>query len=346
MAEHVALIVGAGWSFAAGYPLARDLIRGPIFTTNDASRQRAQAVLDCFAAWSAAEPDNRAEVFLAEVLAGRVERPPQPEDPTLFALPLQWPWAVETVMLRLALPIPTAENDPLRTNAIVVPERRSNRLRYSGALDAPARAKTLVHFARALLARYHLSGVVTTNYDLLAEQVLRHRPMRRTPEPGFYYGGLPRPQHAHGHRPWDRYDPYFVGELGDIELTGTVPICKLHGSLNWERAGHAVALFRDQRLVYRHGGTAAIIPPAAEKDAAEWLSPVWDSAEQVLADCDKWIVVGYSLPEYDYAVRDLFRRAATNGAATSIDLHDPYAEDLAARWQDVTSLTVIPRPGL
>jgi hypothetical protein len=282
----------------------------------------------------------------SEVLAGRVACPPRPDDPTLFELPLQWPWAVETVMLRLAVPEPTAPNDPLRTKALVVPERRSNHLRYSGTIDAPARAKTVVRFMRALLPQHYLAGVVTTNYDLLAEQVLRHRPMRRTPEPGFYYGGLPRPQHAHGHRPWDRFDPYFVGELGDIELTGTVPVCKLHGSLNWERGGHALALFRDQRLVYRHGGTAAIIPPTAQKDAAEWLSPIWGSAEQVLADCDKWIAVGYSLPEYDYAVRDLFRRAATNGAATSIDLHDPCAEDLAPRWQEVTGLAVIPRPGL
>ena len=119
LSPSVALIVGAGWSFAAGYPLARDLIRGPIYTTNDASRRRAQAVLDGFAAWSASGPDNRAEVFLAEVLAGRVERPPSAEDPTLFELPLQWPWAVETVMLRLALPIPTAENDSLRTKAML-----------------------------------------------------------------------------------------------------------------------------------------------------------------------------------------------------------------------------------
>lgn len=198
---------------------------------------------------------------------------------------------------------------------------------------------------RELLHEHCLTGLVTTNYDMLAERVLRHRPMRRDPEPGFYYGGLPRPQRAHGHLPWDRFDPHFAGKPGDLELTGTVPVCKLHGSLNWERGGNAIALFRDQRRAYSHGGTAAIIPPSAEKQAQAWLSPVWQAAEGVLNRSKTWIVVGYSLPDYDHAVRDLLHRAS-RGDVRSVILHDPVAEELAPAWHDVTDLPIRVQPGI
>lgn len=348
--SRVALIVGAGWSAAAGYPLARDLIAGPVYVANEAARERAQAVLDSFAAWRTLEPDRPSEVFLAEVLAGKVRRPVNDDAPSLFDAvggpPLPWSSAVETVMLRLALPVLVDGDDPRSSQALVYAERHSNRLRYSGNLTSPARSTRHVAFIRDVVRRHRLTGVVTTNYDTLVERVLRHRPMRRFPEPGFHYGGLPRPQRAHGHLPWDRFDPYFVGKPGDVELTGTVPVCKLHGSLNWERDGRAIALFRDQRLVYRRGGTAAIIPPTAEKQAESWLSSVWETAENLLANSEKWIVVGYSLPAYDHAVRDLLRHSAASGHVGSVLLRDPFAAELAPQWRDVTALPVEVEAGL
>ena len=109
---------------------------------------------------------------------------------------------------------------------------------------------------------------MTTNYDTLVERVLRHRMMHRGPEPGFYYGGSPRPQKARGHFLWDHSDPKFVGVPGELDFSpGRIPVYKLHGSLNWERGGRRIEFFRDQRLVYRHGARAAIIPPSAEKQA-------------------------------------------------------------------------------
>ncbi len=50
-----------------------------------------------------------------------------------------------------------------------------------------------------------------------------------------------------------------------------MPVCKLHGSLNWQRRGTQIGLYRDQRLAYRYGGTAAIIPPTAEKQPEPWI---------------------------------------------------------------------------
>lgn len=54
-----------------------------------------------------------------------------------------------------------------------------------------------------------------------------------------------------------------------------------------------------------------------------------------------WIVVGYSLPDYDDAMRELLRNAALAGDVRRIVLHDPLAAGLAPRWQAVTQVTEI-----
>jgi hypothetical protein len=349
--QRIALILGAGWSAAAGYPLARDLITGPIYVATHEAGTRVRAVLRTFASWSAERPGGAAEVFLAEVLAGTIKRTPTKDAPTLFDAdggpPLPWDWAVEAVQLRLAQLTSIDAPEQLRTEALVYPPRHVSRLRYSANLTLPANSVRHTAFIRAILSgEAVLAGVVTTNYDTLAERVLRHRPMVRDPEPGFYYGGLPRPQHAHGHLPWDRSDPHMSGRFGEVELTGAVPVCKLHGSSNWQRRGREIGLYRDQRLAYRHGGTAAIIPPTAEKQAEPWLSSVWTAAETILTTSHIWIVVGYSLPMYDHAIRDLLGRTARAGVAHTLVLHDPRAEQLSAQWSEVTGLEIVLKPGL
>lgn len=349
--HRVTLILGAGWSAAAGYPLARDLLTGPVYVATRDARTRVRAVLSTYASWSALRQDARAELFLAEVFSGKIKRTPIKDAPTLFDAdggpPLPWGWAVETVQLHLAQPALTDPPEGLRAEALVYSRRHVNRLRYSANLTLPANSASHTAFIRTILrGQADLAGVVTTNYDTLAERVLRHRPMLRDPEPGFYYGGLPRPQRAHGHLPWDQADPHMSGRVGHVELTGRVPVCKLHGSLNWQLRGTEIGLYRDQRLAYRRGGTAAIIPPTAEKQAKPWLSPVWTAAETILTSSHVWIVVGYSLPTYDHAIRDLLGRAARTGAAHTVILHDPHADKLSEAWSDVTGLEISPQPGL
>lgn len=342
--QQVALVLGAGWSAAAGYPLARELLQGPIHVTSEQSRRRAQAVLDAFRSWATHNDPAYAEVFLAEVQRGRVPRPPVPEEPTLFdglgGLPLPWSWAVETVMLRLSWP--QLDRDDLHSeDAVLLPPRARHKVRYRGDLASPARSRPHEVFLREVLAEHDLVGVVTTNYDTLAERTLRHRPMRRHPEPGFFYAGLPTPQRAKGSSPWDRYnEDDWVPGMNSISITGRIPLCKLHGSLSWKRTGAELEVYRDLRLPFRDGGAAAIVAPVPEKEAEPWLEPVWSIAENVLSRAEKWIIVGYSLPPYDIAARALFQRSARAGRVGAISLHDPFAEQVASNWHDSTGLDV------
>ncbi|HEV8604084.1 MAG TPA: hypothetical protein VGQ99_01885 [Tepidisphaeraceae bacterium] len=100
-------------------------------------------------------------------------------------------------------------------------------------------------------------------------------------------------------------------------------------------------LYQDLRPAFRQGGDAAIVPPLPEKSVPAWLSPVWESAAHILAEADGWIVCGYSLPEYDIALKDQPTKAAGCGKLLRIWLVDPYARDLRGRYESIAPLTEI-----
>jgi hypothetical protein len=336
------LILGAGWSAAAGLPLAAELIAGPLITASVGARDRCNSVLAAYRQWLSANPNGTAEPFLAEVLAGRVHVPVDPSRPTLYdsagGPPLPWQWAVEAVAIRLANPVVVSVDDSRRWSAHL-PEFHPNKLRYGTNLSLAPPAPPLRTFLTRVLRKHRLAGVLTTNYDTIAERLLRHRPMADEREPGFFYGGLPRPQYAHGHLPWDRFDSSFSGPTGELLIEGTVPVCKLHGSLNWARTADRISVYRDYRSAFRQGGTAAIVAPTPEKSVPPWLLPVWSAAADLLTATNRWIVVGYSLPPYDLAACDLFERAAER-AKPVIEVHDPFAKTIGERWRRVCGASV------
>jgi hypothetical protein len=153
--------------------------------------------------------------------------------------------------------------------------------------------------------------------------------MARVFGPGCYYGGIAKPQLLRGTQlPW-------AYQGSNIELDGAVPVYKLHGSLNWSRAGDRLELFQDLRPAFRGGGDAAIIPPVPEKEIPAWLRPVWHSAEEELARAAVWIVCGYSLPSYDVAITELLARAAVAGNLGRVVVLDPNASDVCCRYSAI-----------
>lgn len=182
--------------------------------------------------------------------------------------------------------------------------------------------------------------MITTNYDILVERVLRHRTMRRPSSPGCFYGGLARPQILRGTaQPFSRWAPEDI-----IEMTGTIPVFKLHGSLNWTLNGRFVVAFQDMRPAFRHGGTAAIIPPVPEKPVPPWLHEIWCEAKSSLRRSDVWVMCGYSMPAYDTEVLRLLKTGGT-GRPLTIFLLSPEADALQKRWTSLlpeASITCLP----
>jgi hypothetical protein len=326
------VILGAGWSFVAGLPLAKDLISLPLYVSSKKAMYRSEQVLAAFGRWSIENPGSHTELFLQECYRGAVSVP--------------WLWVVEFIQAKLGNPHPA--------------DRRGQvDLRYGQRITTRTYCAEHIQFWLNTVTNYHLHAVITTNYDILVERSLRIHPMKRPPLPGFHYAGLGQVVAKGQALPWTIREPE-----REITPSGRVPLIKLHGSLNWslthrpdphspslpfDNQNHKdrLQVFQDLRAAFRHGGTAAIVPPLPEKEAPRWAQNVWEAASHRLAEASLWIVVGYSLPAYDIAVRQLFSLAAATGCLREIRLHDPYSATISSEWANVTKVdSIVELPGL
>src|SRR5260370_29990390 len=89
-----AIILGAGFSYVAGLPLAKDLFASDVFIPSEASRRRFSAVLQSLQAWETANPGSGPEQFLTQIYRSDKIRP------------VPWPWATEFVAAVVAAPPP------------------------------------------------------------------------------------------------------------------------------------------------------------------------------------------------------------------------------------------------
>jgi hypothetical protein len=298
------VIVGAGFSYVAGLPLTKDLFDSDLFAASTGAARRHRTVEDEWRVWKAEHMESGPEQFLDTIysqLLGTID----------------WSSAVEYVAATLAT--------PLRR------DRGAQNLRYAGRITRPVRVREHDAFWDCVLSGASVGSVITTNYDILIERGLRHRPMKRYSRPGVHYGGFARPQFLKGvAQPFSVANPDRV-----IELSGELPLYKLHGSLSWGTEQGELKFYQDYRSAFRRGGNAQIVPPTVEKIAPAWLSDVWAGAREALSQATSWLVCGYSLPQYDVAITSLFSEAARLGNVQTIVIMDPYADAIACRWNAV-----------
>jgi SIR2-like domain len=319
MQKSVLFFLGAGYSSIAGVPLAKNLFRpNYLLAMSERSESRFKVVLKHYENWQQNHPAEYPEQYLG-ILYNRVAGTNAP----------QWDWAVEYVSAVIA-------------SAGTPPSSLNRNPRYSNRVNRPSEYAIHRRFWNTILDKANDLSVVTTNYDILIERTLRHRPMHRPPSPGCFYGGLPRPQRLKGAaQPFSIRSPERL-----IEMTGTIPVYKLHGSLNWSLTGQTVLTYQDMRPVFRHGGDAAIIPPIPEKLVPAWLKPVWDGAASDLRRSNVWVICGYSAPAYDAEVLRLLRDGGT-GRSLAVILLSPDSDLLRTRWRDIVpEANIIPLPGL
>jgi hypothetical protein len=335
-----ALILGAGWSRAAGLPLAGELFDQPPKDLLNWASFMAREVPSAYRQWRLKNADAPTEQFVGRVYAKPfpLELPhshfpfhslhdpqlqlPEPSEPCFRTWRLWWADMVEYLQLRLAWPL-----EPLRW---------ASELRYKPLMLRAPRCAAQIAAIDDCLRRHEVSGIVTTNYDISAEQVLGVKPTQASP--GFNYGDfncIYRPPNT----PFAREREGYEHPIGSIRMS------KLHGSLNWSLdESERVEVYCDLRAAFRRRRTAAIIPPLPEKQVPHWLSTAWEDAFDTLARADAWIVIGYSLPAYDFEVRRLFS-AASQGQR--IEIWDPNASAVATSFAEVApSATFDLRKGL
>lgn len=276
----LAIIAGAGFSVPMGLPLQGELLR---LIARELSREPEEAdegtPLDeeGLPAWRApllafvqecfgVSPDAllaRLERFSLEDLYTAMDMAAQRED-----------WVTETVS-------PRAAREALDGLMLHV-------LRQREAAGSP---QLLMRAVRGLCRRFDGAWcVVSLNWDTLVERALRR--CRR----GCHLGGMIQPEHP--------------------RRRGPAPgVYKLHGSLDWyvcprcrhvwvDPAEHVCAACVEVQLRLSPPLKPMVVTPTMLKRiVVPALDAVWDEALHAVTAAEEVVVVGYSLPVADYAVR-------------------------------------------
>lgn len=270
----IAIFVGAGFSAPAGVPLASQLFDARPEVDRVTRQRLVDRVVEHWERWRATNAGSPEE-YLASLQASG-GRP--------------WVDAQWYVGLVIALAMGRVELVGMKPTVT-----RHN-------LDRTTSVRIHEAFWTTIFRRTQDVAVITTNYDILPERGIRNGPRPRIHRPGFHYGWGPEPLAGGG------YPSY--SHIRKISASGTVPVYKLHGSVSWTHRDGQVIRYHDCRPALR--GDAAIVAPVTSKTLPGYLEPIWSNAKIALSRSKLWLVVGYSLPEYDQLVRDLFRSSAPN----------------------------------
>lgn len=278
----LAVFLGAGFSFVGGVPLAGQLFDSAPKVDRIVRRKLVQRVRADWLRWH-------------ERHGG------QPEEYLAFLEQIgdqRWKDAVWYVALIIALKMGGVERIGMQDYLTVV---RHN-------LDRTTQIQVHETFWTKIFTKTNDVGVVTTNYDILPERGLRHIVRPRVPRPGFNYGTVGEQLAGGG------YPSY--SHIQKICAMGSVPLFKLHGSVSWS--------IRDDKLIRYHDcrpavqGNAAILAPVTEKSLPNFLEETWQQASELLRKSNNWIIVGYSLPDYDLLIRKLLRENGSHNPRVAV----------------------------
>ncbi len=285
----LSIILGAGFSYLGGVPLTSHLFESVPVVDRITRQQLVERVLAGWESWRAVNGGG-AEQYLnyLEQRGGAAWREAQ--------------WYVALV---IALKMGKVER--------VGSQRTITR----HTLARTTRIQAHESFWSTIFSRTTDVAVITLNWDILIERGLRHTPRVRIPRPGFHYGDGNQLLRGGGYPSYTHIRP--------IRTAGRVPIYKLHGSVSWSLRNGELVRYHDCRPAIR--GDAAILAPVEDKQVPLFLQPTWKQAAECLARSSTWILVGYSLPEYDIAVRNLLRNSARH--APQVHVFNP--SDRAAR---------------
>jgi hypothetical protein len=160
----------------------------------------------------------------------------------------------------------------------------------------------------------HSVGVISTNYDIAIETELFKRHAPQSIKTDFDFGFSWR-------------DP-FKDALYKRPTGPCFRLYKLHGSLNWLRCDLCEHIYINVRGVIAHRAfdekitnyntchcghallRSVLVAPSLVRDIRDGnLLEIWKNALELLRTAPEWIIIGYSFPPEDIAIRSLFVRA-------------------------------------
>jgi len=321
-----AVILGNGFSCAAGFPLEQNLFdtngQIPRYQSESAKYNHNQVAV-AYDRWKQLNPNSHSEAWLLELYLGREDLLQELRQGTT------WDNAIRFALSRLV-------NLPKGSNA-----------HYYYGICTPEIHPFHKLFWEKVEKEFRARDIVTLNYDILIEQALHDCESSHRSAPKCYYGGFQYVQTVR------MMTDITKRKYEIIELGKEFVLYKLHGSINWAWEPHSrtLKIHQDVRAVFRCNnefGTPAIIPPIPEKEMPARFSQIWTEASKALQESNIWIVCGYSLPKYDYALQEYFAQIIKKRGKTTVLLLDPKSDQLAERWQSIgpNLITTVPLPGL
>ena len=182
----------------------------------------------------------------------------------------------------------------------------------------------------------HSINIITTNYDLIIDSMLC-RTIHNAMFP-FEYKNMSK------------------GTDRSMYANQTIPLLKLHGSINWFVPKDNGKLEIDDRLVryrsdisdtfpapyldgYKYEGEPLIVPPTFLKpDLPKELLQTWASASESLRDAELVVFIGYSFPPSDIEMKYFLAKSlADNSKLRKIKIYDMKAEQVVGRLKDPNS---------
>jgi hypothetical protein len=293
------IFAGAGFAkWAAGLPIASELFDSEIEPFGSRDPQRAQTVHRARAAWLEQHPDGTSEQFIAYAMAhGERLRTA----------------AIWYITRRVSEPYIWQEwhAGRWRRHVLMIDENRK--------YERPGVTRTrdfLLHLRTAL------SGIITTNYDLLVEYALGTQL--------FNYGRLHEVLSGRGAYPVSQW-------RNPVTLRGQISLAKVHGSISWTEVG--------KHTDGRGGitGKALIVAPTPEKTPPPELKFEWQLAGDILQRSKRLIVFGFAFNPFDEA---LLRHLGQHGQdLEQVILVDPAPKiDRAKALWPHASLRILPAP--
>ncbi len=351
-------LFGAGASFKAGYPLAKNLI-------NEIEKEARDSVIENLSrAWAEWQRLRDNSSGLASYLLGN----PNPE--VVLSLPDLCEVARDSedrgAFAKARQVLEAGSDDPgeiwdhlksegrkLANDAVAARERFRDCLNqyflYKHYLDSKPQNRAAREYLRPVLSRLAAGDkVLTLNWDTTVERTLLEDD-RWNPMNGYGFQKVLQKGYCDG-----------PSEPLDFEVPESeIVVLKLHGSVGWHQT-HGGRLYYEERygflrhLEYRHEDVVIpltdpeqipIGPPEGfllgypsflKQVRGQEMQSIWYQAARALDEAESVEVWGYSLPQSDTAVRTLLNclRFRLTKGEVGVRVHDPLRE-VRDRWQEL-----------
>ncbi len=293
------MLLGAGFSkWAGGLPVVAELFDFAIEPFGLRDERKIQIVRSAKEAWDAEHAKSLAEQFIAHALAG------QPDIRTAVS------WYI---VRRLSDPYVWREwhAGRWRRHVLMVDENRKyERLGVTRARDFLLRLSP------------GLSGILTTNYDLLVEYALGTKL--------FNYGRPGEVLTGRGAYPVSQW-------RNPVTLRGSIALAKMHGSISWDLKGR----YTDGRRGIT--GDALIVAPTPEKTPPANLAPEWELAGLILRGSTRLLVFGFAFNPYDEALLNHLQEHGRNIKHVILVDKNPKTDRVRRVWPQA-EVCVLPPP--